>query len=862
MGEQRPMFRFRLPWMISSAPAPPPPVAAQRPQQPPLATPQPQTKIEPSMNPIMPVRRPFRLSSIALAQPPPPIQPAVESQSERITITSTPRTLPQASPIWSPKVSAAQDPRPQAEIPPEIKSQTENSFLPASTSPSRSHSPPTQLPSSPPSPQLRAASQLPSPQLRATSHPPSPRHIPSQEQDTSQLPSPKSPKSGPHPSSPRPASSKASDASQTSSPSRTSSKVRDASQPSSPDRTHFLKSSQPETFQQPRSPPQFQSSGQKSPITSSPSLTASNVQQTTPQSPPRAEPPSSTFQPQTNIEPNVNPTTPVQRPFRFAGTAPAQPPPPIQPTVQSQSQSKPITITSGPAFPPQAPPSWFPKISAAKDPLPQPEVSVDSKSQTQNSSKPISPSKTNSQATSQLPSPSLASAQSSATSQLPYRPSASPQPPSPWPALSQERETTRFPSSKSSPQPSSPWSESSKAKDSSQQSSPDRHQFQKPSQAETVQQPRSPSKLDFQPWKKTSPITSSPSLTPTNVQQTERTTRLPSPSIMSAHMKSLQPSASSDKPPSPLSVKPSVAVSQPQSQEDQSKTKFTPSVTKGTAQPADNVAKPPKRDIEMVPNTSLVAQEEPKQRRMAVQFTETSELTSHNKEKLKIESQAEHNQLKNQHLDYGKEGKIPKASSLDEKQTKTKTSQQTDKKSTISESRKKLMKSNEDRVPFQEQLRDDIFKFANKLAFAHTENSKDEQLASVIALAGKNKGALMKLGSVSAKGEETHGANETEPVEGTKENERNGSAKRRSSNNKIDQENQIQKTFVNNNVQDINNSLLMNSSITERNPGVHLALYYDPTEPIMSYDRKGSSEARKGKSRSPIPKSFAYEPTI
>ncbi|KAL8145028.1 hypothetical protein AgCh_003303 [Apium graveolens] len=801
------MFRFRLPWMISSAPAPPPPVAAQRPQQAPLTPSQPQTKVEPSVNPMTPARRPFRLTSIAPAQPPPPIQPTVESQSEPITITSTPRILPQASQIWSPKLSAKQEPRPQAEVPPETKSQSENSFRSASPSPSpsRTHSPPTQLPSpSPPSPQLMAASQPPSPQLSATSNPPSPWKIPSQERDTSQLPSPKS---GHQPSSPRPASSKASDASQTSSPSHTSSKVRDASQPSSPDRTHFQKSPQVETFQQPQSPPEFQSSN-KSPIKSSPSLTATNAQQKTTQSPPRAESPLSTFQPQTNIEPNVNPTTPVQRPFRFSGIAPAQTPPPIQPTVQNQRQSESITVTSGLTFPPQAPPLWSPKKSAAIDPLSRPEASLGTKSQSQKSSQPTSPSETRSKATSQLPSPSSTLAQSSATSQLPFQLSAAPQSPSPWRIRSQERDTTELPSSKSSPQPSSSWHESSKARDGSQSSSPDHNQVQKSSQLKTIQQPQSPSQLDFQPPKKDSPVTSSPSLTATNAQQTERTvTRLPSPLIMSTQTKSPQPSASYDKPLSPVSVKPSVAVSQSQPLEDQSEPKFIPREE---------------------PNTSFVAQEEPKQRTMAVHFTETSELASPNKEKLKIASQAEHNQLKNQHLVYGNETKVPKASSLDQKKYETKSSQHTDNKSIVSKSRKNLVIQNEDRVSFQEELRNNISTFASKLAIAHTENSKNEELASVIALAGKNKGAVMKLASESAKGEgsfKKHEANETEPVEGPKENETNESAKRRSSNNKTDQGNHMQKTFVNNNVQDINNSILMNSSITERNPGVHLAIY-------------------------------------
>ncbi|WOH02962.1 hypothetical protein DCAR_0522352 [Daucus carota subsp. sativus] len=757
------MFRFRLPWMMS-APAPPPAVTPSPPRAvAPSTTSQPQTRVEPNVNPTTPARRPFRLSGMAPAPPPPPpIQPIVESQSrsEPITITSTPQTLPQASPIWSPKISARQDPRPLAEVPPETKSQSENSFQAA-------------LP-----PPL-------SPQLSVVSRPPSPRQLPSQ------LPSPKS---SPQPSSPGPISSKS----------------RDASRPSSP--VHA---------QQPHSPRQFQSSGRKSPVTSSPSLTAPIVQQTegtATKSPPRAESP--------NIEPNINPTTPVRRPFRLPGIAPAQPPPSIQPTVQRESQTEPLAVPSGPAFPLQAPPLWSPKTSAVvdSDPIPQPEVSVETKSQSQDPSKPALPSETHSQTTSQHPSPSSSptSAQPGATPQLPSQLSATPQPPSPWRILSKERDTSQLPSSKSSPQPSSP----------------NRQQFQKSSQAETVQQPRSPSQLDFLPPKKTSPITSSPSLTATDAQQTERTTRLPSPPMMSTHLKSPQPSATSDKPLSPVSVKPHVAVSPPQSPEDQSKTKLTSTVT---FKSPTKVAKSPKGDIEMVENTSLVAQE-PKERPKTVHFPGASGLSPNSKEKLKVSSQTEQKQLKDQHMVSGKEAKIPKATSFEEKQTYTMPSQQTDIKSTVSESRKKPVISNKDQIPFQNSLRNDISMFAQKMAMAHTENSKVEQLASVVALVGKNKGASMKLGFESPKDE---GSLKTEPVDGTKEKERNKRAKRKRSSNENDQENQITKAFINNNVQDINNSILMNSFITERNPGVHVTLIYDPTEPILLYDGKGSSEARK-----------------
>ncbi|KAK1389336.1 hypothetical protein POM88_017514 [Heracleum sosnowskyi] len=589
------------------------------------------------------------------------------------------------------------------------------------------------------------------------------------------------------------------------------------------------------------------------------------------QNPPRNETPSTT-QPQTSTELDVKPMMPAQRPFRLQRTPVAQPPPPTEPTVKSQSLSGPITITSAPTIPPQAPPLWSPKITAAPE----------TKSESQNSYQPTSPSRTESQKYSQLPSPSSSSPQFSATSQLPSPSFTTPQfsatsqlsspqstansrPPSPLHIPSQEQDTSQLPSPKSAPQPSSPisapqpsspWHTSTQARAASQLPLIDQPQFEKSTQAGTSYQPQSPPQLNFQSSGQKSPVTSSPSLTTTNVQPTARTeTRLPSPSKTLAGIESPQPSASSSKPLSSVSAKPYVHVSKPQSLEDQTKKGTTSSVTLKSSGPLSANTTPPRIAKEMPPqkmrlDDTLMPHEEPKQKTMAVH---SSGSLTHKKEKPKVAFQAEQMQLTDQDMVWGKEeATTSKHCILDVKETKS--MKPTDNKSTASESRNNLKSSNGDRVSFQKEIRSDISKLVDKMAAADPENFKDEKV-SVVALVGKNEGASMQLGCGSVKnGEETKVANKTEPVEGTETNAGKTSAKRRWLDNEVNEEDQMTKAVINNNIQDINNSILMNSFFTERNPGVHLAFYYDATEPIKSYDKKGSRGACKGKSNLPLPR--------
>ncbi|KAL8087781.1 hypothetical protein AgCh_037796 [Apium graveolens] len=542
------------------------------------------------------------------------------------------------------------------------------------------------------------------------------------------------------------------------------------------------------------------------------------------QDPPRNETPSVTSQPQPSTEPDVKAIMPAQRPFRLQRVPLAQPTPPTEPTVKSRSLSGPDTITSASTIPPQAPPLWSPKISAAPQ-LPSPSFSSPQFS-----------------ATSQLPSPSFATPQfSSATSQLPSPQSSdNSRPPSPWQTPSRD---SQLPSPKSAPQPSSPLRTSIQARDASQPSSIEHPQFKKLSEAGTFNQPQSPPLSNFQSSGQKSPITTSPSLTATDTQPTSRTeTRVPSPSKNLTGIESPQPSASSSKPLSSASVKPDAPVSKPQSLEDQTKKGPKPIVTlkssmKETVQNTGSAAHSPKSSGPLAANTThygiakempahkmrsedtLMTHEEPEQKTMAGNSSGSS---THKKEKPKVAFQAEQMQLIDQDILWGKEETSSKHCSLDVKPTKN--MKPTDNKSTLIESRKKLKSSNGDRGSFQNEIRSDIFKLNNKMVAADPENFKDEKV-SMVALVGKNKGASMQLGFGSARREqETKIADKTEPVEGTETNAGKTSAKHRWLGDEVNKKDQMTKTVINNNVQDINNSILMNSFFTERNPGVHLAL--------------------------------------
>ncbi|OIV96334.1 hypothetical protein TanjilG_09761 [Lupinus angustifolius] len=105
--------------------------------------------------------------------------------------------------------------------------------------------------------------------------------------------------------------------------------------------------------------------------------------------------------------------------------------------------------------------------------------------------------------------------------------------------------------------------------------------------------------------------------------------------------------------------------------------------------------------------------------------------------------------------------------------------------------------------------------------------------ASVVTLAGENKGAIMHIGSSSKKESSIpiHRAYKTNQTEETTTDEDENSC-----------EDSIDKTFVNSNIQSMNNSMLLHGSISGRDPGVRLIL--QPQHSIKYLDTGNSGKGQ------------------
>lgn len=141
------------------------------------------------------------------------------------------------------------------------------------------------------------------------------------------------------------------------------------------------------------------------------------------------------------------------------------------------------------------------------------------------------------------------------------------------------------------------------------------------------------------------------------------------------------------------------------------------------------------------------------------------------------------------------------------------------------ESLRKLPMTNGGHIPLHKEIKGDITKLVQKMAAGDPTKSTNEKPVCVITLAGENRGATMQLGTDSLKKGSAvpirrgYKVNPDETVETSTDGD--GSFKVRSEDIK-DTEDQAPEAFVNSNIQGINNSIMSNGAITERNPGVHL----------------------------------------
>lgn len=135
-----------------------------------------------------------------------------------------------------------------------------------------------------------------------------------------------------------------------------------------------------------------------------------------------------------------------------------------------------------------------------------------------------------------------------------------------------------------------------------------------------------------------------------------------------------------------------------------------------------------------------------------------------------------------------------------------------------------------ERVPLQQGIKEDISKLIQRLTTEHTEMPMDEKLEDVITLASENKGAHMKFGSESGRKDESvddhqcYKTNTDDSPEATTDGERSPKRKQKRA------KDPAIKAYVNSNTQSIINSLMLDSYVNGRNPGVELLFSHEQEE--------------------------------
>lgn len=118
------------------------------------------------------------------------------------------------------------------------------------------------------------------------------------------------------------------------------------------------------------------------------------------------------------------------------------------------------------------------------------------------------------------------------------------------------------------------------------------------------------------------------------------------------------------------------------------------------------------------------------------------------------------------------------------------------------------------------------------MAVGEGKQNLEEGPASVIKLAGDNRGASMHIG----RGYKLN-PDESADAEGNSEGRRQKDART--------MEDQEIEAYLNCNVQGMNNSITFDSVIEAKNAGIHILFLRMPSEPIRSSDGTGSKDEKK-----------------
>lgn len=184
----------------------------------------------------------------------------------------------------------------------------------------------------------------------------------------------------------------------------------------------------------------------------------------------------------------------------------------------------------------------------------------------------------------------------------------------------------------------------------------------------------------------------------------------------------------------------------------------------------------------------------------------------------------------------------------------------------VSASHDQPVASRGDQSSLHKEIREEISKLVHTLKTGQTKKTPDDEPISITTMAGENRGALMQLTSESAKKEGSipiHRGYKTDPdetLEATTDTEGSSEQERR----KGPQAEREPGTgaFINSNVQTVNNSMVFESSISERNPGVLMELSLNNAEEVEPSNQTDTPEMRKAEFSLTPSEKLTYEPTI
>lgn len=169
------------------------------------------------------------------------------------------------------------------------------------------------------------------------------------------------------------------------------------------------------------------------------------------------------------------------------------------------------------------------------------------------------------------------------------------------------------------------------------------------------------------------------------------------------------------------------------------------------------------------------------------------------------------------------------------------------------------------KAPFRKEIKENVPKFPHKQVSQRQNHLLDENPCSIVTLTGENNGATMRLSCESLNKERPihiHRRYKVNPYGSTKMNDGDGNSRGRKFGDTNLQEELAAKSYVNNNAQGMNNSIVLNSTVTERNPGVHVVISHNQAEQTKSPKERKMFDAHNVKVSSTPAQRLAYEPTI